>query len=145
MSYDLQWLLLRKNNSFQVNRVPEGPVFSREPGNLLNLNSHKYSGLANKKVLEIQGTSTGVQIRTRKTKATSHQVGGGYATSTIKARTGPRRALGIAAGYAKRGYRPDLRRAVLARVSALVAAQKEPKPTPPKKLRGKKKAAAAKA
>jgi len=137
----LQWLLLRNNNSFLVKRVPEGPVFSKEPGNLLNLNSHKYSGLANKKVIDIQDSRSGIQIRTRKTKATSHQVATGFATSSIKPRTGGRRALGIAAGYAKRRYRPDLRRATVARVSALIAAQREPKPTPPRRVRGKKKAA----
>ena len=31
MSSDLQWLLLRKANSFIVKRAPEGPVFSTEP------------------------------------------------------------------------------------------------------------------
>ncbi|KAJ8501888.1 hypothetical protein ONZ45_g11983 [Pleurotus djamor] len=49
MSTDLQWLLVRNYNSFLVKRVREGPVFSKEPGNLRNLHSHKYSGLANSK------------------------------------------------------------------------------------------------
>ncbi|KAK2462858.1 hypothetical protein APHAL10511_005056 [Amanita phalloides] len=145
MSSDLQWLLLRKNSSYQVKRVPEGPIFSKEPGNLLSLHSHKYSGLANAKVLDIQDSKNGIQIRTRKTKSSPRQVKSGFATTTIKARTGPRRALGIAAGFASRGYRPDLRRATLARVSALVSAQKEPKPARRKKLRGKKAAAVSKA
>jgi len=52
--------------------------------------------------------------------------------------------LGAAAKITtKKYYRADLRPAVLARVSALLTAQKEPKPSPPKKLRGKKAAAAA--
>ncbi|KAF8346052.1 ribosomal L28e/Mak16 [Amanita rubescens] len=145
MSNDLQWLLLRNYNSYKVKRVPEGPIFSKEPGNLFNLHSHKYSGFANQKVLSIHDSKNGIQIQTRKTKASPHQVKSGFATTSIKARTGPRRALGIAAGFARRGYRPDLRRATLARVSALVNAQKEPKPARPKKLRGKKKAAVTKA
>ncbi|KAF8633549.1 hypothetical protein AX15_001350 [Amanita polypyramis BW_CC] len=143
MSNDLEWLLLRNYSSHLVKRVSEGPIFSKEPGNLTNIHSHKYSGLANKKVLDIQDSKNGIQIVARKTKALPHQVKSGFATTTIKARTGPRRALGISAGFARRGYRPDLRRAALARVSALIQAQKEPKPAQPKKLRGKKKAAAA--
>jgi len=52
--------------------------------------------------------------------------------------------LGVAASVTTRKqYRVDLRPAVLARVSALAAAQKEPKPARAKKLRGKKAAAAA--
>ena len=49
MSTDLQWLLVRKWNSFQ-HRRHNGPVFSKEKGNLMNIHSHKYSGLANSKV-----------------------------------------------------------------------------------------------
>ncbi|EIN14297.1 ribosomal protein L28e [Punctularia strigosozonata HHB-11173 SS5] len=142
MSTDLEWLLLRGGNSFVVKRVPEGPIFSKEPGNLLNLHSHKYSGLANSKTLHVFDNNSTVTIVHRKKSASRHQVKPGFATSTIRSRSGPRRATGVAASYAKRGYRPDLRTAAVARVSALLSAQKEPKPTPPKKVRGKKKNAA---
>ncbi|KAJ7589546.1 ribosomal L28e protein family-domain-containing protein [Mycena floridula] len=138
MSDDLQWLLLRKNNSFIVKRVVEGPVFSKEPGNLRNLHSFKYSGLANSKTIDVSDSGSGIQIVTRKTKVGSGSVAGSRAKSTIRPRSGGRRALGIASGPAKRGYRPDLRTAVLARTSALLAAQKEPKPTPARKIRSKK-------
>ena len=47
---DLQWLLVRKHNSFVVKRLPEGPVLSKEPGNLLNVHSQKFSGLVNGEV-----------------------------------------------------------------------------------------------
>ncbi|KAF8892855.1 ribosomal L28e protein family-domain-containing protein [Mucidula mucida] len=133
MSTDLQWLLLRKT-------TPSSPVFSKEPGNLRNLHSHKFSGLANTKTIDVSDSGNGIKITTRKTKASPRAVASSKAVTTIRARSGGRRALGIAAGNAKRGYRPDLRTATLARVSALLAAQKEPKPTPPKKVRGKKKA-----
>jgi len=138
MSTDLQWLLLRKNNSFIVKRVPEGPIFSREPGNLTNLHSHKYSGLANTKTIDIKDSGSGVQITTRKTKASPFAVSSGKSSSTIRNRSGGRRTLGVAGKHAKRGYRPDLRTAALGRVSAILAAQKEPKPTPERKVRGKK-------
>ncbi|TFK24285.1 ribosomal protein L28e [Coprinopsis marcescibilis] len=138
MSSDLQWLLLRKNNSFIVKRVVEGPVFSKEPGNLRNLNSYKYSGLANPKTIDVSASESGVTITTRKAKASPNAVAGASAKTVIRPRSGGRRALGVAASVVKKGYRPDLRAAALARVSALIAAQKEPKPSPPKKLRGKK-------
>jgi len=121
-----------------VKRVPEGPVFSREPGNLPNLHSYKYSGLVNAKTIDITDSGSGVQITTRKTKTSPHAVRTGKSTSTLRNGSGGRRALGITASYAKRGYRPDLRAAALGRTSALLAAQKEPKPTPEKKVRGKK-------
>ncbi|OBZ68589.1 60S ribosomal protein L28-1 [Grifola frondosa] len=138
MSSDLQWLLLRKNNSFLVDRVVEGPVFSKEPGNLRNLHSFKYSGVANEKTITVKESESGIQLVTRKKGASPRAVHSAVATTTIRSRSGPRRAAGVTAKLAKRGYRPDLRTAALARVSALLVAQKEKKPTPPKKLRGKK-------
>ncbi|KAI0307667.1 ribosomal L28e/Mak16 [Multifurca ochricompacta] len=138
MSSDLEWLLLRGNSSFLVKRVPEGPIFSKEPGNLINIHSQKFSGLANAKTIDVRPSANGIAITHRKKSASSRSVRSAYASTIIGSRTGPRRALGIAAQAAKRGYRPDLRAATLARVSALVAAQKEPKAAPPKKLRGKK-------
>ncbi|KJA28292.1 hypothetical protein HYPSUDRAFT_197195 [Hypholoma sublateritium FD-334 SS-4] len=138
MSNDLQWLLLRRNNSFLVKRVPEGPVFSKEPGNLLNLNSFKFSGLANSKVITVEDQAGTIKVQTRKVKASPQAVAKATSSTTVRPRSGPRRAIGIAAAPAKRGYRPDLRAATLARVSALLAAQREPKAAPAKKLRGKK-------
>ncbi|KAF8231945.1 ribosomal protein L28e, partial [Tricholoma matsutake] len=139
MSSDLQWLLIRKNNSHIVKRVREGPVFSKEPGNLRNLHSFKYSGLVNEKTIHVADSPAGIQISTRKPGAAPRSVKPAFATSHIRPRSGGRRALGVAAGITtKRHYRVDLRPAVLARVSALVAAQKEPKPAHAKKLRGKK-------
>ncbi|KAG6825193.1 hypothetical protein H0H93_001056, partial [Arthromyces matolae] len=71
-------------------------------------------------------------------KASPSAVRGALTTSAIRPRSGSRRSQGIVAQLAKRSYRPDLRAAALARVSALVRAQKEPKPSPPKKIRGAK-------
>ncbi|EED80348.1 60S ribosomal protein L28 [Postia placenta Mad-698-R] len=138
MSNDLQWLLLRNNNAFMVKKVQEGPVFSKEPGNLTNLHSFKYSGLANSKVIDVRPTEGGVEIATRKKDASPHSVSSGFAKTTIRPRSGSRRVLGAAAKQAKRGYRPDLRTATLARASAILELQKEKKPSPPKKTRGKK-------
>jgi len=140
MSSDLQWLLIRKNNSFMVKRLPEGPVFSSEPGNLMNLHSHKYSGLANAKTIHInQEKNGGLKVSTRKPSSHQHQHATGKHNATIRQGSGGRRSYGIIAGQTRRNYRPDLRKAAIARTSALLASQRE-KPDPPtKKLRGKKK------
>lgn len=54
-------------------------------------------------------SESGIQIRTRKAKASPLAVRSAYATTTIRNRSGGRRAFGVAAKLAKRGYRPDLR------------------------------------
>ena len=60
-------------------------------------------------VIDISDSASGVKILTRKTKSSPHAVASATATSTIRPRSGSRRALGIASATAKRGYRPDLR------------------------------------
>ncbi|KAJ3546180.1 hypothetical protein NM688_g5543 [Phlebia brevispora] len=144
MSSDLEWLLLRsreisqKSNAFIVKKVPEGPIFSKEPANLTNIHSPKYSGLANEKTIAISDNGAGIQVVTRKKGVSHNLIKSAYATQTIRNRSGGRRAAGVVAKLAKRGYRPDLRQAALARTSALIVAQKDKKPAPPKKIRGRK-------
>ena len=60
-------------------------------------------------VIDVSESAGAIKISTRKTKASPYAVAPATATSTIRPRSGGRRALGIAAGPAKRGYRPDLR------------------------------------
>lgn len=52
VSSDLLWAITRNNSSFIVKRGVgnERVIFSREPLNLVNKHSHKYSGLVNEKV-----------------------------------------------------------------------------------------------
>ncbi|CAE6466279.1 ribosomal l28e domain-containing protein [Rhizoctonia solani AG-1 IA] len=145
MSTDLQWLLVRKYNSFIVKRVPEGPIFSKEPGNLKNVHSRKYSGLISDKSLHIghNAETNAITLTSRKPKSSIHQHSKGEHKTTIRARSGPRRAQGVVASQARLGYRPDLRQAALQRVSALQRAQQTKKPAPERKVRGKKAKAAA--
>lgn len=62
MSESLIWHLIRDNNSFMVkkgNTKRDGSVqFSKEPGNLLNVHTFKYSGIANNRTVDLS-TSTG--------------------------------------------------------------------------------------
>jgi len=138
MSYDLEWLLTRKWNSFMVDRVPEGPVFSREPGNLLNLHSAKYSGLANGKTIDIAEQDGQLVLNTRDDEAGLHANKKAKKSERIRSRSGGRRVAGIVSKKIGSGYRPDLRKAALARASALLEAQKPKKDVPPKEIRGKK-------
>lgn len=66
MSADLQWLVLKNNNSFLVKR--DGAQFSSEPGNLMNLNSYKFSGLANAKTVDVREVDGKITLTTKKTK-----------------------------------------------------------------------------
>ena len=57
MTDALVWHLIRDSNSFLVKRGRTNRLgavqFSSEPGNLLNVNSFKYSGIANEKTIAI--------------------------------------------------------------------------------------------
>ncbi|XP_006453909.1 hypothetical protein AGABI2DRAFT_189249 [Agaricus bisporus var. bisporus H97] len=140
MSADLQWLLLRRKTTPTSSRGV--PSFPRSQGNLRNIHSFKYSGFANAKTIDVSDSNGAIRITTRKVNASPHAVAAAATVAPIRARSGGRRALGVGASVAKRGYRPDLRAAVLARISALMATQKEPKASPPRKTRGKKSKAA---
>lgn len=59
--------------------------------------------------VDVKPSPNGIAITHRKKTAPSRAVRAAYSTTTIGSRTGPRRALGIAAQAAKRNYRPDLR------------------------------------
>ncbi|GJJ78342.1 large subunit ribosomal protein L28e [Entomortierella parvispora] len=120
MSADLTWLLIKNNNSFLVKR--SGVQFSREAGNLLNKNSFKFSGIANKKTIDIQAAERGVVVSTKNNKVTLTK--------------GIRKSARSVAGLARAGHRADLRQAALARVSAVLASQKAVKAAPKKAAKG---------
>ncbi|KAG0288729.1 hypothetical protein BGZ96_007529 [Linnemannia gamsii] len=122
MSADLTWLLIKNNNSFLVKR--NGVQFSSEAGNLLNKNSFKFSGIANKKTIDIAAAASGrgVVVSTPKTKVTLTK--------------GIRKSARSVAGLTRAGYRADLRQVALARVAAVLATQKPVKAAPKKASKG---------
>lgn len=78
-------------------------------GNLVNLHSGKYSGLANNKVIDISAGPDG-SITVTKVQADGGKVASTKRQSTLRRSTGPRRANKIAAvETAHKGFRPDLR------------------------------------
>jgi hypothetical protein len=60
--------------------------------------------------IDVKPVANGIAITHRKKSTSSHLIRSAHASTVIGNRTGPRRALGIAAQPAKRGYRPDLRK-----------------------------------
>jgi len=82
---------------------------------LLNIHSHKYSGLANSKVINIYANADGgVSITKVKADAKPNQVASARTHVNLRRTTGPRRANKIAAAEtAGKGYRADLRKVSL--------------------------------
>merc|ERR1711883_37890 len=69
-SSDVVWGIIRKNSSFLVKR--NFLELSSEPGNLMNKNSFKYSGLANAEAVDIQDNEKGITC-SRKNKKNANQ------------------------------------------------------------------------
>ncbi|KNC98629.1 uncharacterized protein SPPG_06311 [Spizellomyces punctatus DAOM BR117] len=134
MSSDLIWLLTRDQSAFLVKR--NGVQLSREPGNLLNRNSLKYSGLAQKKTIDISTAGTnGAVVSVKKTSVPASKPSKSVSKTTLKKST---RAGAKSVRNIIRTYRPDLEKAALARLSRVLESQKPGKVNKPKKLRGAK-------
>ncbi|KAI8824473.1 ribosomal L28e/Mak16 [Fimicolochytrium jonesii] len=131
MSSDLIWLLTRDQSSFLVKR--NGIQLTREPGNLLNKNSLKYSGLAQRKTIDIQFAEKGAHITLKKTSVPAHKHAKLGHKTTIQKGV---RASSKSVTNLLSTYRPDLQKAALARLTRVTEAQQKPKAQKPKKLRG---------
>lgn len=138
MAAELEWMLIRDHNCFLVRR--NGVVFSQESANLARKHSFKYSGLAQKSVLRVEaGVNGGVAISHRFAKAPSNKVAKTFTTPVVvkKTASGPHRAVKVANYIKSTGIRPDLTRAVQARLCSLLAAG-QPRPKSTGKLRAEK-------
>ena len=73
MSDALVWHLIRDHNSFLVrrgrSRVAGEVQFSKEPGNVLNVNTFKFSGLANSKTIDVSS-----EVKEAKTKKSGKNI-----------------------------------------------------------------------
>ncbi|KAJ6800820.1 60S ribosomal protein L28-1-like [Iris pallida] len=119
---DLIWQIVKKNNSFLVKQFGNSTAkvqFSKEPNNLYNVNSFKYSGLANKKTVSIQpgGKDLSVVVATTKTKKQSKPASL-YHKSVMK-KEFSKMAKALTNQVTDNYYRPDLTKAALARLSAV--------------------------
>ncbi|KAK7294305.1 hypothetical protein RJT34_17193 [Clitoria ternatea] len=117
----LVWEIVKKNNSFLVKQFGRGTQsiqFSRETNNLYNLNSFKYSGLANKKTVTIQpGKDLSVLLATTKTKKQNKPAS--VLHKSLMKKEFRRMANAVENQVADNYYRRDLKKAALARLSAV--------------------------
>ncbi|GLU14379.1 hypothetical protein SLE2022_309540 [Rubroshorea leprosula] len=117
----LIWEIVKKNNSFlvkQFGRGTAGVQFSKESNNLYNLNSFKHSGLANKKTVTIQpAKDQSVLLATTKTKKQSKPAT--LLHKSVMKKEFPRMVKAVVNQVGDNYYRPDLKKAALARLSAV--------------------------
>ncbi|KAL4589226.1 hypothetical protein LXL04_002131 [Taraxacum kok-saghyz] len=118
----LIWEIVKRNNSFLVKEFGNGNQsvqFSKEPNNLYNLNSYKHSGLANKKTITIQpaGKDQSILLATSKTKQQAKPAS--LLHKSIMKKEFNRMAKAVVNQVAVNYYRPDLKKAALARLSAV--------------------------
>jgi len=120
-SDDLIWLLVKNNNKFLVKRNGNNTssiTFSSEPNNLYNLNTFKYSGLANKKTVAVSPSEgLSVVLETTKTKKGNHP--GSLVHRSHLKKDFRKMAKTVVNQVATNGYRPDLKAAALARLAAV--------------------------
>ncbi|KAJ4823686.1 60S ribosomal protein L28A [Turnera subulata] len=119
----LIWEIVKKNNSFLVKQFGRGTAsleFSKEPNNLYNLNSYKHSGLANKKTVTIQAgdkKDQSVVLATTKTKKQNKP--SALLHKSVLKKEFRRMAKAVENQVGDNYYRPDLKKAALARLSAV--------------------------
>jgi len=122
-SSDLIWQLVKRHNAFQVKK--NGTTLSSEPGNLLNINSPKYSGLSNSRTVDITAKADkSVVITLKSTNVNNVNRPKVAHRRVVLKNVNVKRDFGKVANTIKRttshqGYRPDLERIALARWTLL--------------------------
>eukprot|EP00013_Stygamoeba_regulata_P027686 CAMPEP_0177657230 /NCGR_PEP_ID=MMETSP0447-20121125/16065_1 /TAXON_ID=0 /ORGANISM="Stygamoeba regulata, Strain BSH-02190019" /LENGTH=137 /DNA_ID=CAMNT_0019161553 /DNA_START=49 /DNA_END=462 /DNA_ORIENTATION=+ len=120
MSSDLVWQIVRNNNSFLVKR--NGIQLSREKNNLRNVNSYKYSGLANAKSVGVQAGAKGV-VLTKRSRRHARKPAKSFPAMPLTG-TFRQNAKVIKSETSGKHYRPDLEKAALARMTRVAESLK---------------------
>ncbi|QCE02285.1 large subunit ribosomal protein L28e [Vigna unguiculata] len=118
----LVWEIVKKNNSFLVKQFGRGTQsieFSRESNNLYNLNSFKFSGLSNKKTVTIQPVGKDLSVLLATTKTKKQNKPASLLHKSVMKKEFRRMAKAVENQVADNYYRPDLKNAALARLSAV--------------------------
>lgn len=119
----LIWEIVKKNNSFLVRQFGRGTAsleFSKEANNLYNLNSYKHSGLANKKTVTIQaGDKKDLSVVLATTKTKKQNKPSTLLHRNVLKKEFRRMAKAVQNQVGDNYYRPDLKKASLARLSAV--------------------------
>ncbi|MEW5312155.1 MAG: hypothetical protein WDW38_003803 [Sanguina aurantia] len=112
MSAPLVWECIKNFNSFQRKGL-NFTRFSAEKGNLYALSTYKHSGLANAKTVHIEADGSAVTVSKSRSKATQKPK---TSQSTVTMKRSARRVL-AAVGKEVAGFRPDLKKAAVARAA----------------------------
>ncbi|XP_044480060.1 60S ribosomal protein L28-1-like [Mangifera indica] len=118
----LIWEIVKKNNCFLVKQFGNGTAgvrFSKESNNLYNLNSYKHSGLANRKTVSIQPGDKDLSVVLATTKTKKQNKPARLLQKSVMRKEFPRMAKAVVNQVADNYYRPDLKKAALARLSAV--------------------------
>jgi len=120
-SSDLQWMLLKNNTSFLVKRKGAGVSkvqFTTEPNNVMNVNSFKFSGLANTKACGVSLVNDTVTFTLKKSKASLQRKPASNVV-TMSLKKASKGASAIEKATSKNYYRGDLTKFAVARYYAL--------------------------
>mmetsp|Transcript_43078 Transcript_43078/g.102283 ORF Transcript_43078/g.102283 Transcript_43078/m.102283 type:complete len:135 (-) Transcript_43078:58-462(-) len=111
----LLWQLVKRNNAF-LRKNLNNQYFSAEPGNLYNRHSYKYSGLANSKTVDLAPADSAVVLtKSKPTKGKGKPAKSAY-SNTMKRDV---RRMMKTVGREVEGFRPDLKKASIAKLSAI--------------------------
>mmetsp|Transcript_15131 Transcript_15131/g.24093 ORF Transcript_15131/g.24093 Transcript_15131/m.24093 type:complete len:142 (+) Transcript_15131:89-514(+) len=94
-SADLLWQCVKKSSSF-IRTSKNAPRMTAEPGNLCGVNSFKFSGLANTKVLGLESKIVGKKetiIMTTKSKKASRALRPGSLLQQTGIKKGPKKGI----------------------------------------------------
>ncbi|CAN6457002.1 unnamed protein product [Victoria cruziana] len=137
ISDPLVWEIVRKNNSFLVKQFGNGTAkvqFTKEKNNLYNIHSYKYSGLANKKTVSIQpGADLSVVLSTTKTRKQNKPALAHH--KSVMKKEFHKMAKAVVNQVSDNYYRPDLKKAALAKLSAVHRSLRVAKSGPKKRNR----------
>ncbi|KAG7030478.1 60S ribosomal protein L28-2 [Cucurbita argyrosperma subsp. argyrosperma] len=118
----LVWEIVKKNSCFLVKEFGRGSAgvqFSKEPNNLYNLNSYKHSGLANKKTVTIQPGGKDLSVLLATTKRKKQNKPASLLNKSVMRKEFSSMAKAVTNQVADNYYRPDLKKAALAKLSAV--------------------------
>ncbi len=129
--------MIRNNSAFLVKR--NGVQFSAEKGNLTNKNSARWSGLVNKRAVDVRpGLKGAVVISVKSSKASAARRPASLYNSVSTKADFRRVARIISVATERSHYRPDVAKAALARwtkIANVLRRKKTPKRRGPRRVR----------
>ena len=144
VSRDLLWILTKNHNSFMFKRPGISKRFSTDPMNAKGIQTLKHSGSLYQRAINVQPDPSGKGVVLLH-KVSSNQSKLAKSVNKVSLKKSSRRTLRsikrfVNGSIESSGYRPDLKRTVLRRASAILKSQRKRKTklTPKSGKTGKK-------